>query len=92
VNSTQVDGIAEIKNTLPLKKIKIRVLFISILPPPRIIAAPIKIVIVNREAVHLYENPPWGLVGKVANVISLILIIELKFYNSLSLLSGAVAP
>jgi hypothetical protein len=92
VKSTQVDGIAKIKNTLPLKKIKNKYTFYKYSPPPRIIAGIVKIVIVNREAVHLYENPPWGLVGKVANNISLILIIELKFYNSLSLLSGAVAP
>jgi hypothetical protein len=46
VKSTQVDGIGEIKNPLPLKKIKISVLFISILPPP-IIAAMIKIVRVS---------------------------------------------
>jgi hypothetical protein len=50
VKSTQVDGIAEIK-IIPLpKKIKISVLFISILPP-LIIAALIKIVRVSREAV-----------------------------------------
>ena len=36
------------------------VLFISILPPPVIIAVTVKIMRVNREGVHLYENPPLG--------------------------------
>ena len=37
VKSTQVDGIAEIKIIPSPKKIKIGVLFISILPPPQIL-------------------------------------------------------
>jgi hypothetical protein len=57
VKSTQVDGIVGIKIIPPPKKIKIRVLFISIIPP-RIIAGIVKIVIVSREAVHLPLTPP----------------------------------
>ena len=51
-----------------------------------------KIARVSWDTAHLYENPPGLSFRKVANIIGFILIIELKFYNSLSLLSGAVAP
>ena len=52
----------------------------------------VKIARVIREGVDLYENPPGLSFRKVANIIGFILIIELKFYNSLSLPSEAVAP